>query len=110
MTMQTDAPSTNLPRRLLTPFFIILLLFLVGLLLWSLNVFRHVPRVAIITSGEGSYWDPVEAGANKAADLYDVKLTVVRCKTDMLAQTEKIKEALGQKYDAIAISPINPIS
>jgi ribose transport system substrate-binding protein len=110
MTVQAEIPSTKPSRRRSTPFLLVLILILIGLLLWSLGVFRHQTHVAIITSGDGPYWDPVEAGANKAADLYDVKVSVIRCKTDMLLQIEKIKDALGEHYDAIAISPINPTS
>jgi ribose transport system substrate-binding protein len=110
MTVQAEVASTKPRRRRATPFLVLLILILIGLLLWSLGVFRHQPHVAIITSGDGPYWDPVEAGANKAADLYDVKVTVIRCKTDMLQQIEKIKDALGEHYDAVAISPINPTS
>jgi ribose transport system substrate-binding protein len=93
---------------MITPFRVLVSLVLIGLLAWNLGLFRRVPRVAIITSGEGHYWDPIEAGAKRAADDYDVKLTVIRCKSELLPQLEAIKQATGEHYDAIAISPINP--
>ena len=106
MTSQLDAPVK--PHRVITPFRVLVTLVLVGLLAWNLGLFRRAPRVAIITSGEGHYWDPIEAGAKRAADDYDVKLTVIRCKSELLPQLDAIKQATGEHYDAIAISPINP--
>jgi ribose transport system substrate-binding protein len=112
MTTQTDVPATPStplrPRRVITPFRVLVTLILIGLLAWNLGLFKRQPRVAIITSGEGRYWDPVEAGANDAAKLYEVNLTVMRCKTDLMAQMDAIKQAQDENYDAIAISPINP--
>jgi ribose transport system substrate-binding protein len=92
----------------ITPLRILVTLILLGLIAWNLGLFRRSPRVAIITSGEGHYWDPVETGANRAADDYDVKVTVIRCKSDLLAQLDAIKQAMSDRYDAIAVSPINP--
>jgi ribose transport system substrate-binding protein len=76
--------------------------------LWSLGALRSKPRVALVTSGEGPYWDLVIAGANEAAKQYDVDLTVVRSKSDSVTQTQAIRDLLPQKFDGIAISPIEP--
>jgi len=113
MTTQTDAPSTSgprsRPRRLITPLRVIEFLVVVGIALWALGVFKKTPKIAIITSGEGPYWDLVETGAKKAAEMYDADLTVIRCKTDMQAQIDAINDALTKGYDGIAVSPINPM-
>jgi len=106
MTAPNGVPTK--PRHLITPFRVLFTLILVGLVLWKLDVFKRTPRVAIITSGEGPYWDQVEAGAKSAASSNNVDVTVIRCKTDMLAQSDAIRQALDQKYDGIAVSPINP--
>jgi ribose transport system substrate-binding protein len=108
MTTSAEAPATPRRHRFWTPLHIIEALIIIGLLAWHFGAFRHTPRIAIITSGEGPYWDRVEAGAKKAADQYDVNLTVVRCKSDMATQIDAINQALADKYDGIAVSPINP--
>lgn len=112
MTTQTDTPATptspSAPRRVVTPFRVIVVLALVGLLTWNLGLFKKTPRVAIITSGDSHYWDPVEAGAMQAGKLWDVDVRFIRCKTDLAAQMEAIRQATSDNYDAIAISPINP--
>ena len=112
MTTQADAPSTpsspSRPRRIVTPFRVIIVLALFALLAWNLGLFKRTPRVAIITSGDSKYWDPVEAGADAAAKLWDVDVRVIRVKTDLAAQMDAIKQATNDNYDAIAISPINP--
>jgi ribose transport system substrate-binding protein len=106
MTTQMDVPAKT--HRTITPFRVLVTLILIGLLAWNLGLFKRAPRVVIITSGEGHYWDAVENGANRAADDYGVKLTVIRCKSELLPQLDAIKQATGDRYDAIAISPINP--
>jgi ribose transport system substrate-binding protein len=116
MTTQADAPAPSVPqgkpRRILTPgriIEILIVLIALGVALWALGVFKKNPKIAIITSGEGPYWDLVESGAKKAAEMYDAEVTVIRCKTDMDAQIEAIKDALTKDYDGIAVSPINPV-
>ena len=106
MTGPTGAPAK--PRHLVTPFRVLVTLVLIGLVLWKLGYFNRTPRVAIITSGEGPYWDQVEAGAMAAESFNNVNVTVIRCKTNVLAQSDAIRQALDQKYDGIAVSPINP--
>src|SRR3954467_14286900 len=108
MTAQVDLASRPKRHRFWTPLHIIEALIIVGLLAWHFGAFKKTPSIAIITSGEGPYWDRVEEGAKKAADQYDLKVNVIRCKTDMQAQMEAIKAALADKYDGIAVSPISP--
>ena len=65
---QTDAtravPSNRPPRRsAFSPISIVIIAVLGVLLLYFSGVFRGEPRVAVVTSGEGPYWDPVIAGA-----------------------------------------------
>jgi len=74
----------------------------------ALGVFKPKPHIALITSSDTAYWDRVIDGANKAADLYDVKLTIVRSKPNADEQTKSIQDLLSQQLDGIAISPINP--
>src|SRR4051794_11480846 len=107
MTTQVSPPSHRKRSKLVTPLHIIEALIIVGLLAWHFGVFKHTPSVAIITSGEGPYWDRVEAGAKKAADQYDLKVSVIRCKTDQQAQSDAINQALNQGFDGIAVSPVS---
>ena len=108
MTVEAEVPSKRKRSKLVTPLHIIELLIIIGLLAWHFGAFNRTPTIAIITSGEGPYWDRVEIGAKHAADQFDVKVDVIRCKTDMEAQIEAINNALTKKYDGIAVSPINP--
>src|SRR5436190_21475880 len=57
------------------------LLLIAGLAFWFFVLNKSRPRVAIVTSGEGPYWDRVIAGANEAARQNDVDLTVIRSKS-----------------------------
>lgn len=104
--MSTDAPVAHKPR----PSFLVPLLVLViaGLIAWRANVFEKKPSLALVTSGDSAYWDIVIRGARDAAERYDVKLNVVKCKTDVDQQTQAIRDLLKTKYDGIAISPVNP--
>lgn len=106
MTMQSDVPAKTQPSASLLR--IAVLIILAGVVLWYFGVFRSKPKIAIITSGEGPYWDLVVAGAHEAAQQYDVNLKVVKSRTDAAQQTQAIRELLKEKYDGIAVSPINP--
>ena len=86
------------------------LLILVGLaILWGAGALRPEPRVVIVTSDQ-PYWDLIIEGAEEAADQYDVKLTVHRAKPDVEAQTAMIRSLIDQKFDGIAVSPIDPVA
>lgn len=107
MTTQAEVPTRPKRHRFWTPLHIIEALIIIGLLAWHFGAFKHTPSVAIITSGEGPYWDRVEEGAKKAADQYELNVSVIRCKSDTQAQIDAIKNALDQKFDGIAVSPIS---
>lgn len=77
------------------------------MVLWFSGVFKGRPRVAIVTSGEGPYWDPVIAGASDAAGINNVDLTVIRSKSDKGIQTHNIQELLKSHPAGIAISPLD---
>ncbi|MCS7032656.1 MAG: substrate-binding domain-containing protein, partial [Phycisphaerae bacterium] len=104
--MSTDAPAT-VKRR---PTFLVPLLMLIiaGLILWQFGVFEKQPRIALVTSGKTPYWETVIRGARDAAERYEVRLTVVESETSADTQTQLIRDLLRQRYDGIAISPVNP--
>lgn len=77
---------------------------------WQSQVFKPAPRVALITSTEEAYWDRVINGAQRGADLFEMKLTVIRSKPDEKAQSDAIRKLLGEGYDAIGVSPVNPVA
>jgi ribose transport system substrate-binding protein len=81
---------------------------LLGLLLWTSGVIRGKPEVVMITSGEGPYWDPVIKGAEEAAAESNIKLKVVRCKSDREIQFKAIQDALDANPAGIAVSPLDP--
>lgn len=115
MTSQADAPQiphpTPTPPKPAPKFHWIPILSLVAIglvLMWHFGVFRARPKVALVTSGDTPYWDQVIAGAEEAARIYDVDLTVVRSKSITEVQSEAIRDLLDRKFSGIAISPINP--
>ena len=86
---------------------IIIALLAVGLLAYF-GAFKANPKVALVTSSDTPYWDLVIKGANEAANMYDAKVTIVRSKGDVDSQNQAIRDLLKQKFDGIAISPVNP--
>lgn len=96
-------PATSLLR-------ILVVLALAGVILWQAGVFTPKPTIAMVTSGDTPYWDRVVAGAQSAADVYEVRLKVLRPKTAVEAQTEAIGDLRAEKLAGVAISPINPAS
>jgi ribose transport system substrate-binding protein len=101
------------PRRIPPSHYVFFMLLVAAgvAILFLAGAFRRTPRLAIVTAGDTPYWDLVIKGARDAADAYDVNLTVIKSKTDPLAQTEAILGLLKQqKYDGIGISPVNPLS
>jgi ribose transport system substrate-binding protein len=85
----------------------VIILVLAGMVLWFSGVFKGKPRVAIVTSGDGPYWDPVIAGAREAASRNNVELTVIRSKSDKEIQTHSIQDLLKDHPAGIAISPLD---
>jgi len=108
-TAQADTPSTK-PQHGGAWFRVIALLVIAGLLMWHFDVFKSKTRVAIVTSSDTPYWDMVIDGANEAARTYDVKLTVIKSKPDLEAQTQAIRDLINDHYDGIAVSPISPMT
>lgn len=108
MTTQTDplAASRPKPRSHWLTLGIIALLAVV--VLWSFGVFKSKPKIALVTSGDTPFWEPVVNGANEAAKIYDVDLTIVKSKSSLEQQTNEIQNLLGRHFDGIAISPISP--
>jgi ribose transport system substrate-binding protein len=114
MTNTSQSPDGSSPagssgaRKGVNWSFIFLMIIAAALVLYFAGAFRRAPRVAMV-AGDSPYWDLVVAGAQEAADQYDVKLTVLRSKPDVTAQSDAINELLRHKFDGIAVSPINPI-
>jgi ribose transport system substrate-binding protein len=105
----SSAAVAKRPRqRTFSPISLLIIAILSALLLWYAGVFRGDPQVAIVTSGDGPYWDPVVAGAQDAARAYDVKLNVIRPKSDKQIQSQKIQEVLRGQPAGIAVSPLDP--
>src|SRR5688572_7724293 len=89
--------------------FFLVLIIAAGAILWTAGALRPEPRVVIVTSDQ-PYWDLIIKGAQEAADQYDVKLTVHRAKPDVESQTQMIRSLVDQKFDGIAVSPIDPMA
>jgi len=87
---------------------VLIIAVLCGLLLWTSGVLRGKPEVVIVTSGEGPYWDPVIKGAEEAATESNVKLKVMRCKSNREVQFKAIQDALNSNPAGIAVSPLDP--
>src|SRR5215203_1536971 len=79
-------------QRAFSPISILIIAILTGLLLWKSDVFKGKPHVAVVTAGEGPYWDPVIAGAQEAARQSGVELTIVRSKSDKDVQSQSIQK------------------
>ena len=86
--------------------FLVTLLVAIGIV-WASGAFRPAPRVVLITSTEDPYWDRVIAGAQAAAQQFDVKLDVVRSKGEEKVQSQAIRDALSASAKGIAISPVD---
>jgi ribose transport system substrate-binding protein len=116
MTTETAAPASTTSghsrsgrSRLARTLIVILLLFIaITGALWYLGFLQPPPRVAIVTAGQGQYWDLIARGAEDAAHRYNLQLKVVRPAGDEASQTREIQSLLGQKFDGIAISPNDP--
>ncbi len=78
-------------------------------LLWVAGIFKSNPKVALITSGEGPYWDLVVAGAKVAAQDNDATLEIIRCKSDADAQLEAIRQVASGRFAGVGVSPIDPV-
>jgi ribose transport system substrate-binding protein len=100
-------PQTFRPRAF-SPVSLLIIALLGAALLWTTGVFKGSPQVAIVTSGEGPYWDPVINGAEDAAAQNNVKLKVIRSKSDTGIQSQHMQELLRRRPAGIAVSPLDP--
>jgi ribose transport system substrate-binding protein len=62
----------------------------------------------LVTWNQSDFWDPVEAGAKEAAQGLGVELSFIRCNADASSQNKAIQDLIGQRVNALAVSPINP--
>lgn len=108
MTTQSDPPAAASSKPRSHWFTLAIIALLAVVVLWSFGVFKSRPKVALITSGDTPFWEPVITGANEAAKIYDVDLTVVKSKSSLEQQTAEIQNVLGRHFDGVAISPISP--
>jgi ribose transport system substrate-binding protein len=99
----TDAP----PRPRTARKIMLVLVFLIACmwLLWTSGVLEPRPRVALVTAGQGPYWDLVVSGAKDAAARQKLRLDVFRPKSDEPSQSEAIRNLIGKGYAGVAVSP-----
>jgi ribose transport system substrate-binding protein len=95
-------------QRQFSPLSVLIIAVLLGLLLWTSGVLHGRPEVVMVTSGEGPYWDTVIKGAEEAATESNVKLKIMRCKSDREVQFKAIQDALNTNPAGIAVSPLDP--
>src|SRR4051812_10445643 len=81
-TTRTDPPRTA--RKL--ALFLALLIAIV-FALWQFGVLQPRHKVALVTAGQGQYWDLIARGAQDAARRYDLNLTLIRSKSDEPSQS-----------------------
>ncbi len=106
----SDAATPAEPRRGSVGLLLALVVIvgLAGYVAYMSGIFTPRLKIAVITSGDGPYWDRVLAGAKDAADQLDVDLTIERIKTDVDLQSHVLQDVLSRgQWDGIAISPIS---
>jgi ribose transport system substrate-binding protein len=108
-TAQLSPTEARAPQqRAGTRVWLLLLIVIIAAAIYFAFVHERTPRLVLITSGDGPYWDPVIAGAQEAARQFDVKLEVDRIKSDPYVQADVIKRRMAERsVDGIAISPLN---
>jgi ribose transport system substrate-binding protein len=104
----SSSSSLNNGRpRTFSPLSVLIILVLAGVVLWMSGMFKGRPTVAIVTSGDGPYWEPVIKGATDAAAKNNVELRVVRSKSEKLTQSQLIQDLLKEQPAGIAVSPLD---
>jgi len=108
-TAQLSPAEPHAPqKRTGTRVWLLVLIAIIAAAVWYSIAYERTPRVVLITSGDGPYWDPVIQGAQDAAKEFDVKLEVERIKSDPYVQADVIKKRMAERgLDGIAISPLN---
>ena len=91
-----------------TTIYVLVALILAMLLAGYAGAFKTRPKVAIVTASSGPYWDQIVRGATDAAQRFNLRLTVIRPRSDEPSQTQAIRDLLGKDYDGIAVSPNDP--
>lgn len=68
-----------------------------------------VPRFAFVTNNTGQFWNIAEKGLRKAEKELGIKADIFKpLKGEVADQQRFLEDILVQKYDGVAISPINP--
>lgn len=69
------------------------------------------PTIGFVTNGVANFWTIAKVGAEKAGKEFDCDVEVYMPATDggrINNQNNRIKSMLADKYDGIAVSPIDP--
>jgi ribose transport system substrate-binding protein len=86
---------------------VILILLIGAAVAWQAGWFKPSPTVALVTNNADPFWDPVIAGAQKAAAQAKLKLKVVKGTGKEADQTETVRRLLAEGISGLAISPID---
>lgn len=72
------------------------------------GAFRRTERVALVTTNQNSYWDPMALGAADAGREFGVDVMFVKSELGLDAQKKHIQDLLNGGIDALAICPDDP--
>jgi ribose transport system substrate-binding protein len=86
---------------------VILLLVIGAMAAWQAGWLRPRPTVALVTNNDDPFWDPVIAGAQKAAAQANMNLKVIKGTGKEADQSETVRQLLAQGISGLAISPID---
>ncbi len=86
---------------------VVVLLVIGAAVAWGMGLFRPRPTVALVTNNADPFWEPVIAGAQAAADQYQVNLKVVRGTGDIANQSQAVQDLMKEGVRGIGISPID---
>ena len=86
---------------------VILLLVIGAIGAWQAGWIKPRPTVALVTNNDDPFWDPVIAGAEKAAAQSNLKLKVVKGTGQVGAQSQSVRQLLAEGISGLAISPID---
>lgn len=107
--MSEAAKSSSSVGRVFAWGLVLVLAVSTGVVMWQSGWFERPMRVALVTASTDAYWDDVIKGAQSAAKLHNVELTIHAPETATREeQTEIVSDLLEQDIEGIAISPIDP--
>ena len=86
---------------------IILVLLIAAIGAWQAGWLKPRPTVALVTNNADPFWDPVIAGAQKAAAQTNLKLKVVKGNGQEAAQSQTVRQLLAEGISGLGISPID---